>query len=246
MKKARKRRLDSALVDEGLAASRERAKALILAGKVLVEDQPATKAGMEIALDAKIRLRGEDHPFVSRGALKLLHGIQRFNVNVKGTVAADIGASTGGFTEVLLQAGVERVYAIDVGHNQLDWKIRQDPRVVVLEKTNARFLTKTSLPEKVDLVVADVSFISLTKVAHGFIEISKPGAHWITLIKPQFEVGREKVGKGGIVLEEDFRTEAVREVTRSIESLGVKRLGLIESPITGTRGNQEFLAHWVR
>jgi 23S rRNA (cytidine1920-2'-O)/16S rRNA (cytidine1409-2'-O)-methyltransferase len=150
VRKAGKRRLDTALVDAGLAASRERAKALILSGNVLVNDEPVTKAGAEIAGDARLRVRGEDHPYVSRGALKLLHALEQFRIDVKGKVVADVGASTGGFTEVLLQRGAVRVYAIDVGHNQLDWKIRQDPRVVVLEKTNARFLTKESLPEPWD------------------------------------------------------------------------------------------------
>lgn len=246
MRKAGKRRLDIALVDAGLAASRERAKALILSGNVLVNDEPVTKAGAEIAEDARLRVRGEDHPYVSRGALKLLHALEQFGIDVKGKVVADVGASTGGFTEVLLQRGAVRVYAIDVGHNQLDWKIRQDPRVVVLEKTNARFLTKESLPELVDLVVTDVSFISLTKIVPAFREISKPEAQWVTLIKPQFEVGPEKVGKGGIVTEAEYRNEAVQQVTQFIESLGVRRAGLIESPITGTQGNQEFLAHWVK
>jgi 23S rRNA (cytidine1920-2'-O)/16S rRNA (cytidine1409-2'-O)-methyltransferase len=241
-----KRRIDVALVEEGFAQSRERAKALILAGKVLVDDQPVTKAGAEIPATGKIRVKGEDHPYVSRGALKLVHALKTFGIQVSGKIAADIGASTGGFTEVLLQEGAQRVYAIDVGHNQLDWKIRQNPQVVVLEKTNARFLTKDSLPEPVDLIVVDVSFISLEKIAPALLEVSRPGAQWITLIKPQFEVGPEKVGKGGIVLEEEYRREAVDDVTRALESLGAKRLGLIDSPITGAQGNQEFLAHWVR
>lgn len=246
MKKVGRKRLDQAVVDAGMANSRERAKALILAGHVLVNDQPATKAGMEISEGAVIRVRAEDHPYVSRGALKLLGALDTFKIDVTGMVAADIGASTGGFTQLLLQRGAAKVYAIDVGTNQLDWKIRQDPRVVVLEKTNARYLTKGSLPEHVDLVVTDLSFISLTKVVPAFLEISKPQAQWITLIKPQFEVGPEKVGKGGIVTEEQYRNDAVRQVTENFESLGVKRVGLIESPITGTQGNREFLAHWLR
>ncbi len=241
-----KSRLDQLLVERGLAGSRERAKALIMSGSVLVNDEPQTKAGTLIGEEAIIRLRAQDHPYVSRGALKLARALEAFKIEPVGWVAADIGASTGGFSEVLLGAGVARVYAIDVGHNQLDWKIRNDPRVIVLEKLNARYLTKESLPELVDLVVVDVSFISLLKLAPALREISRPGAQWVTLIKPQFEVGPEKVGKGGIVQSADVRHGAIDEVTRGFEVLGLERLALIDSPITGTHGNHEFLAHWKR
>ena len=240
----KKKRLDLILVERGLAPSRERAQSLILAGKVLVEDQPSTKPGTPIAETATIRIRGEDHPYVSRGGIKLAAALETFHIDVKDRIGLDIGASTGGFTHVLLKNEVAKVFAVDVGHSQMDWLIRRDPRVVVLEKVNARYLEFGAIGVKVGVIVVDVSFISLEKILPALIPFADDHTDWITLIKPQFEVGRDKVGKKGIVTNEADRQEAVDRLTRFGESLGLQRLGLIESPIIGTEGNKEFLAHW--
>jgi 23S rRNA (cytidine1920-2'-O)/16S rRNA (cytidine1409-2'-O)-methyltransferase len=239
-----KKRIDLILMERGLAPTRERAQALIIAGKVLVGDEPVTKPGHSIDGDSEIRVKGEDHPYVSRGGIKLAAALDAFNISVEGRVGLDVGASTGGFTHVLLLKGAHKVFAVDVGHNQLDWRIRKDPRVVVHEKVNARSMSFDLIGQKVDLIVMDVSFISLDKILPSALNFSHPETDWITLIKPQFEVGREKVGKGGIVTSEADRQEAVARLTGIGESLGLNRLGLIESPITGTQGNKEFLAHW--
>ena len=240
-----KTRLDLLLVELGLAPSRERAQSLILAGKVLLADEPATKAGQAVKDEdrARVRLREQDHGYVSRGALKLLAALDQFGVQPRG-VGLDIGASTGGFTQVLLERGAAEVYAIDVGQNQLDWKVRSDPRVHVHEKVNARNLEFSLIGRTVDLIVMDVSFISITKILPALLVFATPETDWITLIKPQFEVGRERVGKGGIVVNEDDRLSAVAAVTSAAESLGLRRLGLIDSPITGTDGNHEYLARF--
>ncbi len=211
---------------------------------MLVNETPVTKPGHAVPEDAALRLRGEDIPFVSRGGLKLERALEAFGVAVAGRTAMDIGASTGGFTDVLLQRGAERVYAIDVGHNQMDWKIRQDPRVVVMEKVNARHLEFDRIGRRVDLIVIDVSFISLDKILSPLVAFAAADTDWVTLIKPQFEVGRERVGKGGIVDSPVDHAEVNERLRRLGESLGLARLGLIESPITGTHGNKEFLAHW--
>jgi 23S rRNA (cytidine1920-2'-O)/16S rRNA (cytidine1409-2'-O)-methyltransferase len=239
-----KRRIDVYLVEEGLAPTRARAQALILSGNVLVNDTPVTKAGQTIPEDASVRIRGQEHPYVSRGGVKLVRALQEFHVSVTDRVALDVGASTGGFTHVLLLGGIAKVFAVDVGHNQLDWKIRTDPKVVVREKVNAREMAFEVVGQKVDIVVMDVSFISIEKILPNLLQFTHPETDWITLIKPQFEVGREKVGKGGIVASEEDRQEVVERVTRFGETLGLRRVGLIESPITGTDGNKEFLAHW--
>jgi 23S rRNA (cytidine1920-2'-O)/16S rRNA (cytidine1409-2'-O)-methyltransferase len=241
-----KKRIDLVLVERGLAPTRERAQSLILAGKVLVGDLPVTKPGHSIDDAAAIRVKGEDHPYVSRGGLKLAAALDAFKVPVEGRIALDIGASTGGFTHVLLLRGAQKVFAVDVGHNQMDWSIRNDPRVVVHEKVNARHMDFDLIGQKVDLIVVDVSFISLDKIFPAAVAFAHSETDWITLIKPQFEVGKEKVGKGGIVTSEDDRQEAVTRLIRFGESLGLRHLGLIESPITGTQGNKEFLAHWKR
>jgi 23S rRNA (cytidine1920-2'-O)/16S rRNA (cytidine1409-2'-O)-methyltransferase len=241
-----KKRIDVLLAELGLAPSRERAQSLILAGRVLVDDRPVTKAGQPVDTDAKIRLRGEDHPYVSRGGIKLAAAIEAFRVPVRGRTALDVGASTGGFTQVLLMEGAEKVHALDEGHSQLDWKIRSDPRVVVHEKVNARTMDFGVIGQKVDLIVVDVSFISLEKILPNLLQFSEPETDWITLIKPQFEVGKEKVGKGGIVTDEIDRQSVLARITSAGESLGLVRKGLIESPITGTEGNKEYLAHWKR
>lgn len=237
-------RIDLLLVNRGLAPSRARAQGLIMSGNVLVSDVPVTKPGHLVAEDAPIRVRGQDHPYVSRGGIKLAEALDRFCVDAAGKVSLDIGASTGGFTEVLLIRGAVRVHAVDVGHNQMDWKIRQDPRVRVLERVNARSLASDQIGELVDIVVIDVSFISLDKILAPVMKIAKEGADWITLIKPQFEVGREFVGKGGIVTDIRATQNAIERLTSHAQSLGLDRMGLIDSPITGTDGNQEYLAHW--
>jgi 23S rRNA (cytidine1920-2'-O)/16S rRNA (cytidine1409-2'-O)-methyltransferase len=239
-----KKRLDVYLVEKGLAPTRSRAQSLILSGNVLVNDEPATKAGHSIPEDAQVRIRGAEHPYVSRGGVKLSQALTDFHIEVNERVALDIGASTGGFTQVLLLAGAAKVFAVDVGHNQLDWKIRTDPKVSVHEKVNAREMKFEEIGQKVQIIVMDVSFISQEKILPNLTQFATPETDWITLIKPQFEVGREKVGKGGIVTDEADRLEVIERLTRFGETLGLRRTGLIESPITGTDGNKEFLAHW--
>lgn len=239
-----KTRLDLLLVARGLAPTREKAQALILAGNVLVEDEPATQCGRKVAPDAAIRVRGESQPYVSRGGLKLAAALDAFGVPVDGRTALDVGASTGGFTDALLTRGAGRVIALDVGRNQLDWKIRSDPRVTVIEGENARYVKFETVGRTVDVIVVDVSFISLGKVLPALVQFAKKETDWITLIKPQFEVGREKVGKGGIVTDDDARRESVLKVTQEADAIGLSREGLIESPVAGARGNREFLALW--
>jgi 23S rRNA (cytidine1920-2'-O)/16S rRNA (cytidine1409-2'-O)-methyltransferase len=239
-----KKRIDVLLVEKGLAPSRERAQALILSGNVLVNDVPVDKPGTTVAEGTEVRIRGEDHPYVSRGGVKLAGALDHFKIEVNKRVALDVGASTGGFTHVMLLRGADKVFALDVGHNQMDWKIRNDPRVVVIEKVNARDMAFEIIGTKVDLITVDVSFISLKKILPALIQFSKTDTDWITLIKPQFEVGKEKVGKGGIVKSETDHAEVLREMTEWSETIGLQSLGLIESPIKGTTGNKEFLAYW--
>jgi 23S rRNA (cytidine1920-2'-O)/16S rRNA (cytidine1409-2'-O)-methyltransferase len=234
-------RVDLALVSQGLAPSRERARALILAGEVLDGDRPVAKAGDLVAPDAALRLRSEPMPFVSRGGLKLAHALRTFSVPVQGLVALDVGASTGGFTDCLLQAGAARVVCIDVGHGQLHWKIASDPRVTSLDRTNVRHLTLAMLPERCDLAVVDVSFISLKLVLPVLPPLLRPGALVVALVKPQFEVGRGNVGKGGIVRDEGARAQALADVTAAAVALGYTVVGETTSPITGSKGNVEFL-----
>jgi len=243
-----KLRLDKLLVDRGLAASRERAQALVLAGKVLVDDQKVEKAGAQVTEDSVIRLLGEDLRYVSRGGLKLDRALNHWNIDVKGKICLDVGASTGGFTDCLLQRGAARVIAVDTGYGQMDFKLRQDARVKLLEKTNARYLKHEMVGETVDLVAMDVSFISATLVlpaviAAAFPEstIERPGRTVIVLVKPQFEVGRDHVGKGGIVRDEEAQTAAVERVRTALLSLGASQTNVIESPILGMEGNREFL-----
>jgi len=241
---AKKKRLDVLLVERGLAPTRERAQALILAGKVLVQDVPSTKPGHSIAVEAAIRVREPDHPYVSRGGLKLEKALTEFGVDTNEKLGLDVGASTGGFTQCLLMRGARQVVALDVGENQLAWEVRSDPRVKVLEKVNARHLNYEDLGLQFDVIVMDVSFISITKILVPLKVFSTENTDWITLIKPQFEVGRELVGKGGIVRSEAARLDSVQQVTAFAESIGLQRLGLIQSPIQGTDGNIEYLAHW--
>ena len=241
-----KTRLDQLLVDRGFAPSRERARALILAGDVSVDGRPAGKAGTAVSADAEIVLRTPDHPWVGRGGLKLAHALDTFKISPTGLIALDIGASTGGFTDVLLQRGAARVVALDVGHNQLDWKIRTDPRVLVLEGVNARYLTRDQLPDSTrhfNLVTIDVSFISLRHILPVVPPLLAKGAHVIALVKPQFEAGKDDVGKGGIVRDERIHARVIDEVVESARQAGLAQRGLEPSPITGTEGNREFLLH---
>lgn len=236
-------RLDKLIVDRGLAASRDRAQALIMAGQVLVNGHPQTKAGAQIDPSAQIVLRGEDHPYVSRGALKLVMGLDTFGIDPTNAVALDIGASTGGFTDVLLRRGARRVYAIDVGYGQLAWSIRSDPKVVVLERENVRSIDLALVPEPCDLAVIDVSFISLTLVLSRIAELLRPPANKpiIALVKPQFEVGRELVNKGGVVRDEGARRGAVEKIRTWANANGFVAGEDVESPITGPAGNVEYL-----
>jgi 23S rRNA (cytidine1920-2'-O)/16S rRNA (cytidine1409-2'-O)-methyltransferase len=236
-------RLDKLLVDRNLAASRERARALVMSGAVLVKGQPETKPGTLVDPAAEISLRAQDHPYVSRGALKLEKGLDAFGVDPAGQVALDIGASTGGFTDLLLRRGAARVYAIDVGYGQLAWSLRQDPRVVVLERENARTIDPARVPEPCDLAVIDVSFISLTLVLPRVAELLRPppGKPILALVKPQFEVGRELVGKGGVVRDPDARRGAVERVRTWAAAHGFVPGEDVESPITGPAGNVEYL-----
>jgi TlyA family rRNA methyltransferase/putative hemolysin len=243
-RKPNRARLDQLVVERGLATSRTRAQALILAGNVLVDDVPVTKAGQAVNAGASLRLRGEDHPFVSRGGLKLDRALEAFGISVTDRSGLDVGASTGGFTQVLLTRGAARVHAVDVGRSQMDWALRTDPRVRLLDGTNARYLEFDRIGERVGVIVVDVSFISLEKILPALLQFADPSTDWVTLIKPQFEVGRERVGKGGIVVSEEARAEAVERVRAFGEGLGLVRLGLIESPIKGSQGNIEYLAHW--
>ncbi|MHB8846311.1 MAG: TlyA family RNA methyltransferase, partial [Nitrospirota bacterium] len=240
-----KMRLDRMLVERGLAESRERGQALILAGQVLVDGQKVDKAGTPILPDSDIRILGEQMPYVSRGGLKLEKALAEFSIGVKDKVALDAGASTGGFTDCLLQHGAKKVYAVDVGYGQMAWKIRQDPRVVVIERVNIREMDSSLVPEKIDIVVIDVSFISLEKVIPSLMRFLSPGGDVVALIKPQFEAGRGKVGKGGIVRDETARGEAVERVRKFVQDQGFVVKGITPSPITGQDGNVEYLLYAV-
>jgi len=243
-----KLRLDKLLFARGLAASRERAQALILAGKVLVNDQKLDKSGAQVADDVVIRVLGEDLKYVSRGGLKLEHALEHWQIDVVGKVCLDVGASTGGFTDCLLQHGATRVIAIDTGYGQMDFKLRQDPRVRLLENVNARYVTSELIGELADLIVIDVAFISATMVLPAVVSAGFPtsvderrGRQVIVLVKPQFEAGREFVGKGGIVRDEAVQLGAVEKVKGALLNLACARTDVIDSPILGAEGNREFL-----
>jgi len=245
-KKTTKLRLDRLLVERGLVESRERGHALILAGNVLVQGQKQDKAGALVPEDAELRILGEVLPYVSRGGLKLEGALKEFKISAEGKTALDVGASTGGFTDCLLQHGAKKVYAVDVGYGQLAWKLRQDPRVITIERVNIRDIASSLIPEPIDIAVIDVSFISLEKVVPSILKFLKSESELIALIKPQFEVGREQVGKGGIVRDEAARSAAVDRVTDFIRRSGLEVKGVMPSPITGQDGNVEFLMHAVR
>ncbi len=237
-----KKRLDQLLVERGMVESRTRAQALIMAGKVLVGGKPIDKAGQTVAEDAEIILKGRDHPWVSRGGIKLDHALTHFDLDVTGMVAMDVGSSTGGFTDVLLQRGAARVYAVDSGTNQLAWSLRTDDRVIVHEQTSARILTPDHIPEPINIIVCDASFISLAKVLDRPLEFAAPDALLVALIKPQFEAGRTEVGKGGVVRDSAVHERVCVEVRSWIEEKpGWQVLGIETSPITGPEGNVEFL-----
>jgi 23S rRNA (cytidine1920-2'-O)/16S rRNA (cytidine1409-2'-O)-methyltransferase len=236
-------RLDVLLVARGLAASRERAVALVLSGVVLVNGQPVQKAGAPVSENAEITLKEPDHPYVGRGGIKLAHALDAFGVGVAGREALDIGASTGGFTDVLLKRGAARVVAFDVGHGQLDWGLRNDPRVVVIERANARNLEPSHLPGLVDIVTIDVSFISLRHIFPRVPPLLRDGAHVIALVKPQFEAGRGEVGKKGVVRDPLVQRRVVDEAAHAAAEVGLDRVAMTESPITGDTGNREFFLH---
>ena len=236
-----KTRADQMLVDRGLAESKTRAQALIMAGLVFAGTRKVDKPGQALPEDTALDVRGRDHPWVSRGGIKLAHGLDRFGWDVTGAVAIDVGSSTGGFTDVLLTRGAARVYAVDSGTNQLAWKLRQDPRVVVHEQTSARILTETHIPEPIDLVVCDASFIGLAKVLERPMTFAGPGARLMALIKPQFEAGRDEVGKGGVVRDPAIRARVCDSVAAWLTSEGWPVEGTVESPITGPEGNVEYL-----
>ncbi len=240
--KAPKLRLDQMLVERGLAESRAKAQAAIMAGLVFSGEKRLDKPGVALAADTPIELRGKPHPWVSRGGIKLAHAIDHFALKAEGRTAIDVGASTGGFTDVLLQHGAAKVFAVDVGEGQLDWRLRNDERVVVLEKTNARHLTSEIIPDAIDCVVCDASFIGLQTVLPAALSLAQPGAWAVALIKPQFEVGRARVGKGGVVRDPALHDEVCATINDWWSSLpGWRVLGIEPSPITGPEGNREFL-----
>jgi len=238
---AKKRRVDQLLTERGLAESRARAQALVMAGLVFAGDVKIDKPGQQIAADSPLEVRGRDHPWVSRGGIKLAHALAHFALDPAGAVAMDIGSSTGGFTDVLLTHGAAHVFAVDSGTNQLAWKLREDPRVTVLEQTSARILTPDQINRPCNWVVCDASFIALAKVLERPLALAAPQCQLVALIKPQFEVGREEVGKGGVVRDPALHERVCDEVRGWIEGLGWRVQGIVESPITGPQGNVEFL-----
>ncbi len=238
---SKKIRIDQALHERGMAESRSKAQAYIMAGLVFCGDKKIVKSGQLISYDAEITLKGRDHPWVSRGGIKLDHAISHFAINVAGLVAIDVGASTGGFTDVLLHSGARKIFAIDSGTNQLAWKLRQDQRVIVHEQTSARILTSDHIDEAVDIIVCDASFIGLSKVLERPLEFAKDNAQLIALIKPQFEAGKNEVGKGGVIRDTAIHKRVCQEITQWLEDQNWKVQGITQSPITGPQGNIEFL-----
>jgi 23S rRNA (cytidine1920-2'-O)/16S rRNA (cytidine1409-2'-O)-methyltransferase len=239
----RRERLDKLLVDRGLVQSPERAKTIVMAGMVMVGDRVVDKAGSLVNPDSQIRVKGSDHPYVSRGGLKLEGALRGFQVNPKGKVTMDVGASTGGFTDCLLQKGAKRVYAVDVGYGQLAWKLRNDPRVVNLERKNIRYLKAQEVGQKVDLVVIDTSFISVVKFLRNILPMMSDGGEIVALLKPQFEVGRGEIGKGGVVRERPKHHQVLDRISHFSGSIGLKVRGTMESPLLGAKGNREFFIH---
>jgi 23S rRNA (cytidine1920-2'-O)/16S rRNA (cytidine1409-2'-O)-methyltransferase len=236
-----KPRADQMLVDRGLAESRAKAQALILAGLVFSGARKIEKAGQALSQDAPLEVRGKEHPWVSRGGVKLAHALEAFGWDVAGAVALDVGSSTGGFTDVLLQNGAAKVFAVDSGTNQLAWKLRSDPRVIVHEQTNARYLTDEVVTETVDIIVCDASFIGLAKVLDTALDLAKPGGRLVALVKPQFEAERNEIGKGGVVRDPEVHERVCNSASDWVRSRGWTVAGLERSPITGPEGNVEFL-----
>jgi len=245
-KPVKKTRIDQLLVERGLAESRTRAQALVMAGTVFVGEAKVEKPGQQVAGDAAVEVRGRDHPWVSRGGIKLAHALEHFGIDPTGTVAMDIGSSTGGFTDVLLQGGAAHVFAVDSGTNQLAWKLREDARVTVYEQTSARLLTPELIDRPCDMVVCDASFISLAKVLDVPLRLAAPKCRLVALIKPQFEVAKHEVGKGGVIRDTALHQRVCGEVRDWLEGLGWNIEGIVESPITGPKGNVEFLVSAVR
>ncbi|HXW68948.1 MAG TPA: TlyA family RNA methyltransferase [Dissulfurispiraceae bacterium] len=238
-----KERLDKIIVDRGLVSSRERARALIMEGKVLVSGTPVTKAGTMVAPDSLLEVHGGEIPYVSRGGLKLEAALKYFDISADGKIAMDVGASTGGFTDCLLRHGAIKIYCVDVGYGQLAWKLRQDPRIVIIERANIRYLEKEKIPDSIALAVIDVSFISLVKVVPKVLEFLQPEGEVIALIKPQFEVGKGEVEKGGVIKDAAKRERAVGQVKEAMQSLGLRVIGVMQSPISGQKGNIEYLIY---
>lgn len=245
-KSAKKKRVDHLLVERDLVESRSRAQALVMAGVVFSGETKITKPGQQLPGDAPLEVRGRDHPWVSRGGIKLAHAIEHFGLDPAGAVAMDVGSSTGGFTDVLLSHGAEHVFAVDSGTNQLAWKLRQEPRVTVLEQTSARILTPELIDRPCNWVVCDASFISLSKVLERPLDLAAPKCQLVALIKPQFEVAREEVGKGGVVRDPALHDRVCGEVRQWLEGLGWEIEGIVTSPITGPQGNIEFLISATR
>ena len=242
MSRIKKKRLDQILVDRGIVENRTRAQALVMAGLVSSETLRLNKPGHKVNIDIILSIKGSEHPWVSRGGVKLTHGLNYFNILPKGLVSLDIGASTGGFSDVLLNGNVKKIYAVDVGYGQLDWKIRQDERVVILDKTNARYLNNDLVPDPIDIIVCDASFIGLELILPAPMALTAPQAYLLALIKPQFEVGRENVGRGGIVRDENLHNAVIKRLQDWINLQKHWRvLGVTESPIKGVGGNKEFL-----
>ena len=244
--KPEKLRLDQLMVERQLAANRSRARTLIIDGNVLVNGFPASKPGTIVSTQATISLMHKDNPFVSRGGIKLQKALMTFPAAIEAAVCLDIGASTGGFTDCLLQHGAQRVYAVDVGYGQLAWKLRQDERVIAIERTNARFISAEQIPESIDIVTIDVSFISLRLIIPAVLPLMAPNASIIALIKPQFEVGKGKVGRGGVVRDDRLHREVLESLKLFFESLGLRYGGDVPSPILGPKGNKEFLSYLVK
>ncbi len=239
----RKERLDKLLVEKGIVQSRDRARALILAGRVTIEDRTIDKPGTQIEMEARLQLRGEDPPYVSRGGIKLEGALHAFEIDPKGMVVMDVGASTGGFTDCVLQGGARKVYAVDVGYGQLAWKLQKDPRVVNLERRNIRYLKREEVKDEMDLILIDTSFISIEKFLSHLLHFLKKGGSIIGLIKPQFEVGKGEVGKGGVVRESALHQKVIKRIEEFSRGLGLSVLGVTESPILGPKGNKEFFIY---
>ncbi len=240
---SKKERLDRLLVERGMVQSREKARSYVMTGKVMVEGQRVDKPGMKVRVDARLEILEKEAPYVSRGGIKLEGALQSFNLNPQGMVVMDVGASTGGFTDCILQKGAKRVYAVDVGYGQLAWKLQKDPRVINLERRNIRYLRREEVPEEIDLILVDTSFISVEKFLHNLLRFLKKGGSLLILIKPQFEVGKGEVGKGGVVRDPTLHQKVIERITSYCQEKGLEVLGVRESPLLGPKGNKEFFIY---